>query len=396
MDLPVDMKEDLVKLFPNTPTRAVGSDASGGGGAGGTAGGGAAGGGGGLRSALAMASASAGAAAAAVAAARQWVPQILDVGREHNVGIVLQFLRLPIQRIESSIRAFDEETLGDEHIDGLLKILPSANDLEAMENYLKKLGKKRLKTTETHEFSIPVRFFFMTMNIDQYANRIRAWGLKLELHSRLEDYKKKLLCVLDGVTAVLNSVYLPDIMHFLLSVSNFLNAGTRFQGAKGFPITQLPHIINFRTTNGKGVLLEYIVHTLNKVDPTLHLVTRELMPAVDHARDSEVVSIAQEVRKLRGRLNQCEALVRSIPEDTRWVTVLSQFMEEATPELVCVEEIITRLNTETERLREFVCESAESFSLNEVMRVLTIFCKRYDQEREKQERQAEQKKQTDS
>lgn len=32
---------------------------------------------------------------------------VLDPGREHNVAIVLQFLRLPIQQIEASVRTFD-------------------------------------------------------------------------------------------------------------------------------------------------------------------------------------------------------------------------------------------------------------------------------------------------
>lgn len=312
------------------------------------------------------------------------VLQILDPNRERNVGIVLKFIRLPVQQIEASVRTFDTLTMGEEHIAGLLKVIPTPEDMEAIGRARKDHGGPWTKEEEQN-LSPAVRFFLMTEHIDHYAERIHAWSLKFELQGRIDYLEEKLQKALDAEDAVFHSTHLPDMLYFLLEVSNFLNTGSRFQGAKGFPITQLPHIMDFKTTDGKSTLLQYVVETLDRVNPSLHEVTNELMPAVDQGKDIDVPSIHVELKKLRGRLQKCKQLIEHLSNDRRWTNVLGKFIYKSLPELERVEKILESVEAKTERLQEFLCEKKETFSLNEVLRILSNFCKRYAQEREKQD-----------
>uniref|UniRef100_A0A0A9WDN5 FH2 domain-containing protein n=1 Tax=Lygus hesperus TaxID=30085 RepID=A0A0A9WDN5_LYGHE len=104
---------------------------------------------------------------------------------------------------------------------------------------------------------------------------------------------------------------------FLLHVCNFLNTGSRFQNAHGFPITQLPQIINFRCTHGKGTLLEYVVRAVELQHKGIHNFARELMPFIELGRDIDIAGIEQELRKLHARLQECASLVRTLEHDKK-------------------------------------------------------------------------------
>ncbi|KPA76220.1 putative Formin [Leptomonas pyrrhocoris] len=314
--------------------------------------------------------------------------EILTPDRDRNVGIVLKFIRLPIQQIEASIRTFDTLTLGEERVSGLLKIIPSAEDLEAI-NRARKAHGKPWSRTEQQELPMAVRFILMTQTIDHYAERIHAWSLKYKLHGDLEDLEQKLAKANRAIDAIFDSRSLPDMLYFLLEVSNFLNKGSRFQDAKGFPITQLPQIMDFKTTDGKSTLLSYVAESLSSMEASnpsqagmLHI-SDELMPMVEAGREIDVPSIEQELKKLRGRLQKCKLLIEELKNDSRWTTVLGKFIIRALPELERVEKLAETIDGKMERLCTFLCEKKETFSLNEVLRTLTMFCKRFDQEQEK-------------
>ncbi|KEG11152.1 putative formin [Trypanosoma grayi] len=304
----------------------------------------------------------------------------MDSNRERNVGIVLQFLRLPIQTIEASVRTFDELTLGEEHMSGLAKIIPTNEDLQLIERWMKRNPKAT--TAQLHQLSIPVRFFMMTLKIDYYAERVQCWNFKNEFKGRIEDLEVKLRRALEGVTASMEAPHLPRMLQFILAVSNFLNTGSRFQEAKGFPISQLPHIIAFPTTDNKRVLLDYLIEIIDKQDPEVHQCTKELLPAVAMASNFDVPGVAGEVKALRTRMQKCGTLVRAIPDDKPWTTKLGRFIYNGLPMLERLEQLVSDLNAKIEKMPAFFCENPTSFSMNDTLRCLTTFAKKYDARRE--------------
>ncbi|EKG00076.1 formin, putative [Trypanosoma cruzi] len=305
---------------------------------------------------------------------------IIDPNRERNVGIVLQFLRLPIQTIEASVRTFDELTLGEEHISGLVKIIPHAEDLRPIEAWMRRNPKASV--ARLHQLSIPVRFFMMTMKIGHYAERLQCWNLKNEFKGRIDDLEVKICRTLEGVSAVMESTQLPRLLQVVLAVSNFLNTGSRFQEAKGFRVTQLPQIIEFPTTNNNRVLLDYLVEIIDQQDPALHNWTEELLSAAENASNFDVPGVAGELKSVRARLQKCASLVRAIPDDKPWTTKLGKFIYTAFPALDHVEQLMSELNAKIELMPAYFCENSSSFSMNDTMRCLANFAKKYNRKRD--------------
>ncbi|EAN92551.1 putative formin [Trypanosoma cruzi] len=305
---------------------------------------------------------------------------IIDPNRERNVGIVLQFLRLPIQTIEARVRTFDELTLGEEHISGLVKIIPHAEDLRPIEAWMRRNPKASV--ARLHQLSIPVRFFMMTMKIGHYAERLQCWNLKNEFKGRIDDLEVKICRTLEGVSAVMESTQLPRLLQVVLAVSNFLNTGSRFQEAKGFRVTQLPQIIEFPTTNNNRVLLDYLVEIIDQQDPALHNWTEELLSAAENASNFDVPGVAGELKSVRARLQKCASLVRAIPDDKPWTTKLGKFIYTAFPALDHVEQLMSELNAKIELMPAYFCENSSSFSMNDTMRCLANFAKKYNRKRD--------------
>ncbi|KAL7699136.1 Formin [Lotmaria passim] len=310
------------------------------------------------------------------------------------INVMLRIINLPIQQIEASIRTFDRLTLGDERIALLQENIPKSEDIEAISRARKAHGKPWSRT-EQQQLPMAVRFILMTQTIDHYAERIHAWSLKYKLRGDLEDLEQKLMKANRAIDAIFSSKSLPDMLYFLLEVSNFLNQGSRFQDAKGFPITQLPQIMDFKTTDGKSTLLSCVAESLSSTESShpasagmLHI-SDELLPMVEEGREIDVPSIEQELKKLRGRLQKCKLLIEQLKNDSRWTTVLNKFIIRSLPELERVEKLAETIDGNMERLCTFLCERRETFSLNEVLRTLTMFCKRFDQEQEKMRLQRE-------
>ncbi|CAD2221671.1 formin [Angomonas deanei] len=310
--------------------------------------------------------------------------QILDENRERNVGIVLNFLRLPIQQIQASVLSFDELTLGEEYVSALAKILPTANDIDSIKRAEKRTPDKKWSVKDIQELSLPVRFFLMTLNIPQFNRRISAWNLKYEFDTRVNDFRSKLEVVYEAVECVLTATKLPVILSYVLAIVNFLNEGTRCENAKGFPISQLAAIINLRYTEGKGTLLDYLVEMIREKNPSLRDFPSEFLDAVDKARDVDVGSINQELKALRSRLQDSVKLVRMLADDKRWSGVMGRFIYKALPSLEETEHFSKTLNVKIDKLYVFMCEEKSKTSLSEIFRMLSVFAKRFTQEHERQ------------
>ncbi|RNF04738.1 putative formin [Trypanosoma rangeli] len=186
----------------------------------------------------------------------QWVIEVfLEPNCERNVGIILQFLRIPIHTDEASVRTFDELTLGEEDISGLAKIMSEVEDIRAINGWMKRNSKA--STTRPPQMCVPVRFFMMGMKIRFYVECLQCWNLKNEFEGRIDDLKAK-------IHRTTEPPHLPCMLQFVLAISNVLNTGSQLQGAKGFRTTQLAQIIDFQTTNGRCVLLNHLRSSISR------------------------------------------------------------------------------------------------------------------------------------
>jgi hypothetical protein len=74
------------------------------------------------------------------------VVTLVDLKRANNVGILLSRMKVPITSIRTAIEVLDEKLLSLENTRALLKLSPSADEVDMLKNY--KGDKQRLGVTE--------------------------------------------------------------------------------------------------------------------------------------------------------------------------------------------------------------------------------------------------------
>ncbi|CBH11186.1 formin, putative [Trypanosoma brucei gambiense DAL972] len=304
---------------------------------------------------------------------------IVSTDREKNVGVVLRVLRLPVSTIEECVRSFDDDTLSEECVASLAKVIPTKEERRLVESWVNQ--DPAVEACKLHRLSTVSQFFVMCVSVDLYAERIECWNMRNEFNCRVEDLEQKLKRAHDGIRAALDTKRLPRVLQYILAIGNFLNAGSRYEDAKGFSISQLDQIIQFPTTDRKRTLLEHAVMVVERCEPDLHRFTQELLPKVEYAGGFDTVGVTSEIRYLRERLEKCVTLVHTIAEDKPWTSKLDPFLRSALPAMERIEQHHSDLEAVSEELAIFFCEDPKTFPMNKVMRCLSSFAKRYDGKR---------------
>lgn len=303
--------------------------------------------------------------------------KVLDSNREKNIGIVLQFIRLPIDVMHKAISDFDELTISADTLSGLLSIVPTPEDLKAIAPYV------RTAETEPQRLSTPVHFLIMTTKIEKFEMRLKAWSTKLEFWSSADVVASKINILHQACRSILESEQLPYILKTILDVGNYLNAGTSFQDAQAFRISDLEKIATLKTTDNKGTMLQFIVEMVEKKQPTYHQFTGELAPVHD-AINLDPASIESDLKELRVRITSCATIVKQQQSNARVVEVLGTFLQTAQPKL---DELEKKYKTADEmsktHLANYFGEKPNTFKPRELFISLDKFCKEYESSRVK-------------
>lgn len=243
---------------------------------------------------------------------------IIDSTRERNVGIVLQFLRLPIQSIESAIAAMDNQVLCDESVSGLLGIYPTLEEQQQV-----------LACSEAQLSSLCLKFFLMCARNKGFESRLKCWlamyrfdSTRLQLETSVSQVAKACDCIVAFTPLHL-------LLHFLLAAGNKLNEGVpALRNASGFRIadvvkakalTDTSYDPSLSTRHGslQHSLLFWAVSKRNL--GSLAVARR----CVDDACKVDVAVLKSEMNELRSLLTSCERYAVESREDRIAQFVLS-------------------------------------------------------------------------
>jgi len=152
-----------------------------------------------------------------------------------------------------------------------------------------------------------------------FASNVPRWSSKLAAMITLRGFEdarseidKSVLTVRTACAEVMNSSKLELVLGAVLSVGNYLNAGTRKGQASGFKLDALLKLTDTRTRDRKMTLLHYVLQMLERKSPGEIREFREQVPGVFAA--SKVVR-----EELAAELN---ALTNAVAVVGREVTML--------------------------------------------------------------------------
>lgn len=304
--------------------------------------------------------------------AKQGPLQIIDPTRERNVGVVLQFIRLPVETIRTCLLNMDELTMTEENIDGLMTIIPTPEELKLIEPY------KDPWANNTVQLSVVTRFFIMAGNIPKYSARLSCWQTKLQFKASADEIEHKLKRVLTGVSSAMTSRTLPMMLQYILGVGNVLNQGTALRDAKAFKISDLPKFAELKTTDGKQTMLSVLVDFVTQRNPQAHLFVKDLEP-VNDAINVDFQQLQVDLKTLRGKVQSCAGLAHTLAADTVISGKVAPFVYAAIPRLEAVELQLTDATEMVNRLAPYFLEDPK-IPFTELLRCLSAFAKAYTTE----------------
>lgn len=201
---------------------------------------------------------------------------LLDMKRSANVEIMLSKLGAGVspEEIAQAVAQLDCERLTLEHVDQMLRYIPTDEEKLILRGFLKKGG-------DRNDLGKAEKYFLALAGVDRFQSRLWALQFKLAFDANAQDLAAAMGTIRAASEQALGSKRLQGLMQVVLAVGNTLNAGRG--PVNGFRIESLQKLSDTRSFDGKTTLLHYIVSHCERRQPDM-LKVDEDVPALAHAR----------------------------------------------------------------------------------------------------------------
>lgn len=236
----------------------------------------------------------------------------IDAQRERNVGIVLQFLRMPPAAIIDAVITLDDEALNEEAVAALVSIHPSAEELKAVQD---------IDPAVVKDISPTVRYFAMCSKHCFMELKLRCWLSMIRFRSNVDSVAERIRDVRVACSAVQESTGLRSAMHILLMLGNLLNDGVAsLREAPGFRLADLQRLkaltdVHYSPNDGSSSavecsLLAFFVREFAS-DVSIARLPLELKP-VQNACKVDLLALSSDVNELSNHVSMCRGFAAKL------------------------------------------------------------------------------------
>ena len=138
---------------------------------------------------------------------------LLDGKRSLNINIYLKQFRCSPDEIIDMLSKNENKQLGLENLEGMLKILPDANEIDLLKMY----------QGDIHKLGEAERFLFQLIQVENYMLRIESLLLKEEFGAQMVYFNKYFENIFKVSELIFNSSSLANIMLHICRTGNFIN-----------------------------------------------------------------------------------------------------------------------------------------------------------------------------
>lgn len=138
---------------------------------------------------------------------------LLESKRSLNVNIYLKQFRCTPEEIVDLLSKNENKQLGLENLEGMLKILPDANEIDLLKMY----------QGDIHKLGEAEKFLFQLIQVENYMLRIESLLLKEEFSGQMVYFNKYFENIFKASELVYNSSSLANIMLHICRTGNFIN-----------------------------------------------------------------------------------------------------------------------------------------------------------------------------
>lgn len=197
---------------------------------------------------------------------------VLPIQRGNHVAMWLQRNKLqPAAAAEIVVdvcygRTINACPLKLEALEGLLSVLPGVEESRELRKHFRgllALPEDAAAAAALANANPIERFLYDVLCVPDYDERLRAVQFKLQLNERLDNLAAQLRQIEGACAEIETAEALQVVLRVVLLVGNFLNAGGKNGGAKGFSIDTLPKLKHVRSTKQRErTLLSYVAAQL--------------------------------------------------------------------------------------------------------------------------------------
>lgn len=275
----------------------------------------------------------------------------VDGKRGYAVNIALGRIRLPHSTIREYILSMDESWLNEEHTLALLSCMPEPAELERVAQYTGDLA--LLETVDL--------FFLGCMRIPNPKVRLECVLLKLRFQQMYDELDQALDLCNSRIESLTDSQELRRTLEIVLSLGNYLNAGTKNGESYGFDINFLLKLDSTKSQPVEGrviTLLEYVVNLCHERNEDVCTFWETMHPSLQAAARIENSWLQGQTSKMRVGLTQVQQeLARAENANhavDRFYPVMSAFYESADPKANRIKRKLLALEHNVATLTKFL------------------------------------------
>ena len=170
----------------------------------------------------------------------------LEPKRSNAIGIMMSTLPPP-NAIKTAILSLDGDRLDREQLGMIRDVLPTAEELQAIADL----------DTPDAKWDKPELFAKTIGGIPRVRQRLECWAITRAFSEQAAAIDEPLKVLQQACEQVVASQALRDIFGMLLALGNWANGGTGRGQADGFPLSDIPKVIDMKDNTGKVTLLAY-------------------------------------------------------------------------------------------------------------------------------------------
>jgi len=281
--------------------------------------------------------------------------KLVDPKRSYNCDIAVSRFKTPDGQkmtnahFRDAILDMDEKILDPEKILQLIKIAPTAEEIELVSSYNGDVN--LLANTE--------KFYLELAPIPQIMKRLEFFSFKQQFPAIKDSALDMLQTVEKTIKNLRESTSLKELFKIILFMGNYMNGGTKKGQAFGFKLSTINKLRNSKTRDKKSNLLTYLVNYINLKKPEISKFVDDISIVKDAIRVEEQF-LEGEIKKIGANLNKMKTVLKNYPESNqdRFRPVMLKFHKSAQAEFEDMDKRMKKAMEDYGALRDYFGESA--------------------------------------
>ncbi|KAG7387291.1 hypothetical protein PHYPSEUDO_014470 [Phytophthora pseudosyringae] len=256
---------------------------------------------------------------------------LIDRARSNNISIIVKQFRMSNAALRMAIMKMDSEVLTLDRVQGLIKILPTEEEIAAISGFSG-------DPTTLNGAELVLKELITVPRLKQ---RLSALETKHQFPALVRDLQTKINKIRVTSNEIAQSSELKTFLLVILQVGNKMNHGTPRAGAKGFRLNDLTKLVQLKSTDKSVTLLHYVARmvrmkkgnvvrlsdSLASLYDVQSIPIPELQGDMNRINDiTESINVELAAQRLKNRIEEKE-------ENDLFVESMTVFVDEATKEV---------------------------------------------------------------